>query len=67
MWSQEISIKEIETLPQTQTLYPTNFATWGFKPLIFQTYFIWSNMIDSLKYLSFSDIVIKKSEFVAKT
>ena len=40
--------------------------------MIFQTQMIWSNRIHSLKYLSYAtfgskDIVIRKSEFVAKT
>ena len=45
---------------------------WCDKPLIFQIQVIWSNRIHSLKYLrsttfGFKDIVIRKSEFVAKT
>ena len=42
------------------------------KPLIFQTLIIWFNIIHNLKYLRSvtfrsKDIVIKNSEFVAKT
>ena len=42
------------------------------KPLIFQTYIIWSNRIHSLKYLRSTtleskDIGFRKAEFVAKT
>ena len=48
------------------------FITRGCKPLIFQTQITWSNRIHSLKYLRSAtfgskDIVIRKSEFVAKT
>ena len=48
------------------------FRTRWCKPLIFQTQIIWSNRIHSLKYLRSAtfgskDIVIRKSEFVAKT
>ena len=48
------------------------FRTRFCKPLIFQTQIIWSNRIHSLKYLRSAtfgskDIVIRKSEFVAKT
>ena len=48
------------------------FRTRFCKPLIFQTQIIWSNRIHSLKYVRSAtfgskDIVIKKSEFVAKT
>ena len=48
------------------------FTTWWCKPLIFQTWIIWSNRIQSLKYLrsktlSCKDIEIRKFEFVVKT
>jgi len=46
------------------------YATWWCKPLIFQTYIIWSNRIDILKYLRFlgyKDISLRKSDFVATT
>ena len=48
------------------------FRTRCCKPLIFQTQIIWSNRIHSLKYLRYAtfdskDIVIRKSEFAAKT
>ena len=48
------------------------FRTRFCKPLIFQTQIIWSNRIYSLKNLRSAtfgskDIVIRKSEFVAKT
>ena len=48
------------------------FATWWCWPLIFQTIIIWTKMIQTLKYLSFStfkckDIRIRKIEFVTKT
>ena len=51
---------------------PYIFETQCCKPLIFQTYIIWSNRTHSLKYqrsrtLESKDIVIRKSEFVAKT
>ena len=47
-------------------------ATWQRKPLIYQTYIIWSNRIYSLKYLKSTtlvctDIRIRKSKFVANT
>ena len=47
------------------------FRTRCCKPLIFQTQIIWFNRIHSLKYLrsatfASKDIVIRKSEFVAK-
>jgi len=48
------------------------FRTRCCKPLIFQTQIIWPNRIHNLKYLRSAkfgskDIVIRKSEFVAKT
>ena len=48
------------------------FSTWWCKPLIFQTQIFSSNRIQSLKYLrstvlGYTDIRIRKSEFVAKT
>ena len=48
------------------------FATGWRKPLIFQTYMIWSNRNHSLKYvrsmsLGCKDIGIRKSKVVAKT
>ena len=51
---------------------PNNFAIWWWKPMTFQTLIVWSNRIYSLKYvkfmtLGFKDIVIRQSEFVAKT
>ena len=51
---------------------PYIFATGWRKPLIFQTYMIWSNRNQSLKYLrsmslGCKDIGIRKSKFVAKT
>ena len=47
-------------------------ATSGCKPLIFQTYIIWPNIINSLKYLrsttlACQDIGTRIFEFVAKT
>ena len=51
---------------------PYIFETQCRKPLLFQTYIIWSNRTHSLKYqrfttLEFKDIGIGKSELVAKT
>ena len=48
------------------------FLTWWCMPLIFHIQNIWSNKIHSFKYLrsptfGSKDIVIRKSEFVAKT
>ena len=48
------------------------FRTRCWKPLIFQTQITWSNRNHSLKYLRYAtfgskDIVIRKSEFAAKT
>ena len=43
--------KGTEFLQQTQFFYLCIFATWWCKPLIFQTYIIWNNIIHSLKYL----------------
>ena len=53
-------------------LNPNFFSTRWCKLLIFQTQIIWFNRIHSLKYLRSTtfgskDIVIMKSEFVAKT
>ena len=52
--------------------YPYIFETKCCKPLILQTYIIWSNRTHSLKYqrsttLESKDIEFRKSEFVAKT
>ena len=62
--------KEIESLAQTQIFKPLEADVvnlWYFKFRIF-----WSNRIHSLKYLRSTtfgskDIVIRKSEFVART
>ena len=44
-------IKELSLCLKLKFSYPYIFATWWCKPLIFQTYNIWSNIIQSLKYL----------------
>jgi len=48
------------------------FSIWWCKPLIYQTFIIWSKEIHSLKYLrsptvKWKDIGKRKSEFVTKT
>ena len=64
--------KELSLLNKIKYLDLNIFWTRCCKPLIFQTQIIRSNRIHSLKYLrsttfSSKDIVIIKSEFVAKT
>ena len=64
--------KELSLCRKLNYLNPNIFRTRCCKLLIFQTQTIWSNRIHSLKYLKFTtfgskDIVIRKSEFVAKT
>ena len=65
-------IKELSIWNKIKYLNLNFFRTRCFKPLIFQTQIIWSNRIHSLKYLRSTkfgskDIVIRKTEFVAKT
>ena len=65
-------IKELSLYHKFSCCKTYIFAALWSKPLIFQTYIIWSNIIHSLKYLRSStlgcnDIEIRKSEFVAKT
>ena len=65
-------IKELSIWNKIKYLNLNIFRTRCCKPLIFQTQIIWSNTIHSLKYLRSAtfgskDIVIRKSEFVAKT
>ena len=74
-------IQKLSSLHFTKELYlchrfkfinPYILATWWCKPLIFQTYIIWSSRIHSLKYLrstalGWKHISIRKPEFVAKT
>ena len=43
--------KELSLCHKLNFCNPYIFATWWWKPLIFQTYIIWSNSIRSLKYL----------------
>ena len=71
----------LKNFPITSTYKLKNFgeknstnisATWYWKPLIFQTYTIWSYRIYTLKDLNSKtcgckDIGMRKSEFVAKT
>ena len=64
--------KELSLWNKIKYLNLEIFRTRSCKPLIFQTQIIWSNRIHSLKYLRSAtfgckDIVIRKSEFVAKT
>ena len=64
--------KELSLWNKIKYLNLNIFRTRCCKPLIFQTQIIWSNKIHSLKYLRSAtfgskDIVIRKSEFVAKT
>ena len=66
------SEKGIESLEQIKYLNLNIFRTQCCKPSIFQTQIIWSNRIHCLKYLRSAtfgskDIVIIKSEYVAKT
>ena len=65
-------IKELSLWNNIKYLNLNIFRTRCCKPLIFQTQIIWSNRINSLKYLRSAtfgskDKVIRKSEFVAKT
>ena len=64
--------KELSLWNKLKYLNLNIFRSRCCKHLIFQTQIIWSNKIHSLKYLKSAtsgskDIVIKKSEFVAKT
>ena len=64
--------KELSLRNKIKYLNLEIFRTRSCKPLIFQTQIFWSNRIHSLKYLRSAtfgckDIVIRKSEFVAKT
>ena len=64
--------EELSFCPKLWIYNPYFFGTQCRTSLIFQTYIIWSNRIDSLKYLRFTtleskDIRLRKSEFVAKT
>ena len=68
----KIRPKELSLWDKIKYLNFNIFGTWCCKPLIFQTQIIWSNRIHSLKYLRSAtfvskDIVIRKSEYVAKT
>jgi len=65
-------LKELSLWNKIKYLNLNIFRIRCCKPLIFQTQIIWSNKIHSLKYLRSAtfgskDIVIIKSEFVAKT
>ena len=71
-WSIKSCTKELSLWNKIKYLNHNIFRTRCCKPLIFQTQIIWSNRIHSLKYLRSAtfgskDIVIIKSEFVAKT
>ena len=64
--------KELSLWNKIKYLNLNIFRTRCCKPLIFQTQIIWSNRIHTLKYLRYAtfdskDIVIRKSEFAAKT
>ena len=70
-WYKSVS-KELSLWNEIKYLNHNIFRTRCCKPLIFQTQIIWSNRIHSLKYLRYAtfgskEIVIGKSEFVAKT
>ena len=70
--SKSTGLKELSLWNKIKYLNLNIFRIRCCKPLMFQTHIIWSNRIHSLKYLrtaSFGsrDIVIRKSEFVAKT
>jgi len=63
--------KELSRWNKIKYLNLNSFRTRCCKPLIFQNQIIWSNRIHSLKYLRSAtfgskDIVIRKSEFVAR-
>ena len=65
------NLKELSLWNKIKYLNHNIFRTRCCKPLIFQTQIIWSNRIHSLKYLRYAtfgskDLVIRKSEFVAK-
>ena len=67
-----LSEKELSCCNKLQLSNPHISATEWCKPLIFQTYIIWSNRNHSLKYQRYTtfgckDIEIRKFEFVAKT
>ena len=74
-WSNEhnkINTKELSLCNKIKCLNPNISWTRSWKPLIFQTQIIWFKRIHSLKYLRSTtfgskDIVIRNSEFVAKT
>ena len=64
--------KELSLCNKIKYLNLNIFRTQCCKPLIFQTQINWSNRTHSLKYLRSAtfgskDIMIRKSEFVAKT
>jgi len=64
--------KELSLWHKIKYLNLNIFRTRCCKPLIFQAQIIWCNRIHSLKYLRYATfgckvIVIRKSEFVAKT
>ena len=65
--------KELSFCNKLKLSNPYIFATWWYKPLIFQTKIVWSNRIHRLKYLRSTifgcckDKGIRKFEFVAKT
>ena len=66
------TVKELSLCNKIKYLNLNIFRTRCCKPLIFQTQIIWTNRIHSLKYLRYAtfdskDIVIRKSEFAAKT
>ena len=67
-----IETKELSFYQKLKLSNPFIFTIWWCKPLIFQTYIIWSNRIHCLKYqrsktLGSKDIEIRKVEFVTKT
>ena len=72
LYENQFSTKELSFSHNLEFSNPYIFSTGWRKPLIFQTYMIWSNRNRSLKYLrsmslGCKDIEIRKSKFVAKT
>ena len=72
MFDCHFRLKELSLRNKIRYLNHNIFKTQFCKPLIFQTQINWSNRIHSLKYLRYAtfgskDVMIRKSEFVAKT
>ena len=65
-------VKELSLCHKLKNFNLHIFGMYYIRPLVFQTYIIYSNLIHSLKYLrsptlGYKDIGIRKLEFVANT